>query len=103
MRSEDRNRLRSAVVFFVRACDLSDVAVGVSVSLVAGGQVVDAQWGAGIAAIRVNAAASSSAQGQVDGMRRCRRRPLVVRDRKSTRLNSSHLGISYAVFCLKKK
>src|SRR5947199_6841058 len=28
--------------------------------------------------------------------------PPVV-DRKSTRLNSSHLGISYAVFCLKKK
>src|SRR5205814_10314650 len=28
---------------------------------------------------------------------------IVLRDRKSTRLNSSHLGISYAVFCLKKK
>src|SRR6266496_5645480 len=28
---------------------------------------------------------------------------LVVRDRKSTRLNSSHVEISYAVFCLKKK
>src|ERR1039458_10648008 len=28
---------------------------------------------------------------------------LDLRDRKSTRLNSSHLGISYAVFCLKKK
>src|SRR5438045_9774876 len=27
----------------------------------------------------------------------------VTPDRKSTRLNSSHLGISYAVFCLKKK
>src|SRR5262245_63024614 len=27
----------------------------------------------------------------------------VTADRKSTRLNSSHLGISYAVFCLKKK
>src|SRR5205814_10009327 len=26
-----------------------------------------------------------------------------IPDRKSTRLNSSHLGISYAVFCLKKK
>src|SRR5437899_10059368 len=26
-----------------------------------------------------------------------------LEDRKSTRLNSSHLGISYAVFCLKKK
>src|SRR5258705_2110944 len=25
------------------------------------------------------------------------------RDRKSTRLNSSHLGISYAVFCLKRR
>src|SRR5262245_59255978 len=32
---------------------------------------------------------------------RSRARP--SRDRKSTRLNSSHLGISYAVFCLKKK
>src|SRR5256885_12798423 len=29
--------------------------------------------------------------------------PLHHRDRKSTRLNSSHLVISYAVFCLKKK
>src|SRR5256885_3217999 len=28
---------------------------------------------------------------------------LSARDRKSTRLNSSHLVISYAVFCLKKK
>src|SRR5690349_24260282 len=27
----------------------------------------------------------------------------VIRDRKSTRLNSSHVEISYAVFCLKKK
>src|SRR3712207_8454808 len=31
---------------------------------------------------------------------RCQVRP---RDRKSTRLNSSHANISYAVFCLKKK
>src|SRR5256885_10674090 len=30
-------------------------------------------------------------------------RPASRRDRKSTRLNSSHLVISYAVFCLKKK
>src|SRR2546422_5871100 len=30
-------------------------------------------------------------------------RPLARRDRKSTRLNSSHGYISYAVFCLKKK
>src|SRR5256885_13028604 len=31
------------------------------------------------------------------------RMPLLALDRKSTRLNSSHLVISYAVFCLKKK
>src|SRR5205814_8593691 len=31
------------------------------------------------------------------------RHPVSRIDRKSTRLNSSHLGISYAVFCLKKK
>src|SRR3712207_7427859 len=31
------------------------------------------------------------------------RRVTVVEDRKSTRLNSSHANISYAVFCLKKK
>src|SRR5262245_65326339 len=31
------------------------------------------------------------------------RATLTKLDRKSTRLNSSHLGISYAVFCLKKK
>src|SRR3712207_7977662 len=29
--------------------------------------------------------------------------PVAPRDRKSTRLNSSHANISYAVFCLKKK
>src|SRR3712207_8718699 len=32
-----------------------------------------------------------------------RGRPLLRGDRKSTRLNSSHANISYAVFCLKKK
>src|SRR5215208_7458449 len=38
--------------------------------------------------------------------RRCRGWPRAPRrsvDRKSTRLNSSHVAISYAVFCLKKK
>src|SRR2546426_8159842 len=32
-----------------------------------------------------------------------KRRLIAYEDRKSTRLNSSHLVISYAVFCLKKK
>src|SRR6476620_12141974 len=34
---------------------------------------------------------------------RASRGPVPRRDRKSTRLNSSHGNISYAVFCLKKK
>src|SRR2546430_7720977 len=34
---------------------------------------------------------------------RCRMRSPLLLDRKSTRLNSSHSQISYAVFCLKKK
>src|SRR3712207_8174426 len=34
---------------------------------------------------------------------RVMRLPPIIRDRKSTRLNSSHANISYAVFCLKKK
>src|SRR5688572_32428567 len=38
-------------------------------------------------------------QGCVD----LRRPQQAIRDRKSTRLNSSHSQISYAVFCLKKK
>src|SRR3712207_6984111 len=33
----------------------------------------------------------------------CAARELLQQDRKSTRLNSSHANISYAVFCLKKK
>src|SRR5205814_3534516 len=37
------------------------------------------------------------AEAVVDRVRR------ITKDRESTRLNSSHLGISYAVFCLKKK
>src|SRR5690349_24160525 len=37
------------------------------------------------------------------GVRRPEDRRAQVADRKSTRLNSSHVEISYAVFCLKKK
>src|SRR2546426_4445265 len=45
----------------------------------------------------------ASIQGKVDHLRGLKENVIVGRDRKSTRLNSSHLVISYAVFCLKKK
>src|SRR2546426_9970713 len=38
-----------------------------------------------------------------ENLTRATRKSFPPRDRKSTRLNSSHLVISYAVFCLKKK
>src|SRR5438874_9325234 len=50
--------------------------------------------------------ASGRAQGSGDETARrlqATRAELEARDRKSTRLNSSHVEISYAVFCLKKK
>src|SRR5262245_66009324 len=53
--------------------------------------------------------AAGPARGRRSGTRRRGRLKQTVSgsrdhlDRKSTRLNSSHLGISYAVFCLKKK
>src|SRR5256885_8664918 len=43
------------------------------------------------------------AQGFGDGFRADGEQQVRHQDRKSTRLNSSHLVISYAVFCLKKK
>src|SRR5690349_24112255 len=44
-----------------------------------------------------------AALGRADQARPFGRRRGLLRDRKSTRLNSSHVEISYAVFCLKKK
>src|SRR5437899_4543503 len=60
---------------------------------------------------RTQAFGEAAASGGESGHRNLRGRLPVThwvgsdsqRDRKSTRLNSSHLGISYAVFCLKKK
>src|SRR5690349_22000652 len=49
----------------------------------------------------VQAAGDLAAQAEDLGDRRAGRPPHP--DRKSTRLNSSHVEISYAVFCLKKK
>src|SRR2546426_3959902 len=47
--------------------------------------------------------AAGAARGGSGGAGRRRVRVEHLEDRKSTRLNSSHLVISYAVFCLKKK
>src|SRR5207253_10452281 len=54
--------------------------------------------GAGAMALRVHQVRRQVVDhGKEDNVQRQRR------DRKSTRLNSSHVAISYAVFCLKKK
>src|SRR5256885_9738863 len=50
-----------------------------------------------------SAAAEASRSRRGETALHCRGRDRARADRKSTRLNSSHLVISYAVFCLKKK
>src|SRR3712207_8490142 len=52
-------------------------------------------------ALEMVAAAKADLPALPDGQRAAME--LVAEDRKSTRLNSSHANISYAVFCLKKK
>src|SRR5947199_345357 len=54
-------------------------------------------------AVRGNTSPSPSVRARNRSFRSCSDSARVSSDRKSTRLNSSHLGISYAVFCLKKK
>src|SRR5205814_8437930 len=61
-----------------------------------GGVIARATSGAGVSG-------ASTAGAGVDGAKAtCGGGVGASEDRKSTRLNSSHLGISYAVFCLKK-
>src|SRR5437899_3531271 len=50
-----------------------------------------------------NATTTGAIPTFTSNQRPLRRKRSAKKDRKSTRLNSSHLGISYAVFCLKKK
>src|SRR2546422_4696292 len=52
---------------------------------------------------RASGATSRCSRASPRPRRRRRTPPRSARDRKSTRLNSSHGYISYAVFCLKKK
>src|SRR5438270_13613804 len=53
--------------------------------------------------VRITAGWSVSCARRMDTRAQLTLQPAVMRDRKSTRLNSSHSQISYAVFCLKKK
>src|SRR2546426_8115315 len=63
-------------------------------------QGLDGPARAGLVRPEVDVDALELRVGAVDAERQLAR---VLPDRKSTRLNSSHLVISYAVFCLKKK
>src|SRR5438045_8098014 len=62
----------------------------------------DSEWTGIAPTLEEDVAFSSIAQNEI-GHARAAYEQATSSDRKSTRLNSSHLGISYAVFCLKKK
>src|SRR5689334_24701241 len=73
--------------------------------LVAGSIVVVAGYGwcgRGFA-MRVRGAGANVVVTEIDPLKALEAQMDGYRDRKSTRLNSSHSSISYAVFCLKKK
>src|SRR2546422_4359580 len=57
----------------------------------------DARW------LQLADAALSAAEKTIQALELAKEEQQRIRDRKSTRLNSSHGYISYAVFCLKKK
>src|SRR5256885_6884618 len=80
---------RSAVFIFQIASTLTTASNG-SVMLVNGGSPCNVFWQVGSSA---TLGTGTAFVGNI----------LALTDRKSTRLNSSHLVISYAVFCLKKK
>src|SRR3712207_7272736 len=65
-------------------------------------QLERAKQDVGHEAARIAERAAQASGGLVVAIRK-RRNTLRALDRKSTRLNSSHANISYAVFCLKKK
>src|SRR3712207_7291130 len=72
---------------------LAAIALGVAFL---GGIALYTFTGAGQATDRLGQAAATATPGAASI-------PELLLDRKSTRLNSSHANISYAVFCLKKK
>src|SRR3712207_8115661 len=68
------------------------------------------EWRPAAQVLDQEAPLASTARRDVRGVHPCRRllgsqvaKKGELQDRKSTRLNSSHANISYAVFCLKKK
>src|SRR3712207_6969868 len=83
-----------------------------SAGVAAGARLGEAEGAEGLAGaqlrqplllLRVVAEAVDRHRAERDGRLEGDRDALVDPDRKSTRLNSSHANISYAVFCLKKK
>src|SRR5437867_6744218 len=81
--------------------------LSLGVMLVAGlGHTAAAETGSGVEYLYVESNEGGSSGGHVAlrvGDVAAARATLIGLDRKSTRLNSSHRTISYAVFCLKKK
>src|SRR2546427_9418721 len=66
-------------------------------------ECADCKGGLGSCKLATQTPGTRREVGEVSGFHFSPRARCLRRDRKSTRLNSSHSQISYAVFCLKKK
>src|SRR5438045_6198737 len=94
----ERRRLEQQAEVYSRLAGWTLDALG----LAPGHRVLEVGCGGG--SLLAAAAARVGPTGRVVGIDRDPRLVEAAKtDRKSTRLNSSHLGISYAVFCLRKK
>src|SRR5256885_9990730 len=91
------------------AADSSDAARNPPLPRPASVRMEDHSVGHGLHRVDAAVERHEQEEREVDGRENARQhhiqafRRLQAKDRKSTRLNSSHLVISYAVFCLKKK
>src|SRR5690625_6345758 len=100
MQAIEKNRCNNIEAIFgasTRAPAIPARAATVNAHVVA---VSETRWPTVIDTVTVERSAITNSEV---AMVLCMRRSLKYADRKSTRLNSSHVAISYAVFCLKKK
>src|SRR5690625_7966750 len=97
----------SSIVFFINAAATTEIySLSLHDALPISTEILAEQHANSLQDLFQNQIRIALLTGSVKGKRREKILPFtepVRRDRKSTRLNSSHVAISYAVFCLKKK
>src|SRR5690348_17545904 len=99
---DPRVQVKNPVMFVVEVGAVLTLYTAIKSPSVFNWTIVVWLWLTVVFANLAEAVAEGRGKAQAETLRRAKRETM-ARDRKSTRLNSSHPSISYAVFCLKKK